>query len=180
MSLNTPSRPPFPPLFATLRAEPPLDTLKALSELLEQGADINELCAQGEGVLHEAVRQHRMGVAELLIQHGADVNLPNRAGYTALHIAALCHSFEFVSFLLDQGSDPSLLNSTEDTALDLAKSRYADPESPLIALLEAATLALHEKTVLRDALSQTLTQTPAADASTPEPGARAASKRLVL
>lgn len=176
MNIDPPDSISVSPLLATLlqRGSNPTDKLKAIAWLLEHGADANAMNAHGQGILHEAVVQSRMDIAELLVQHGADVNLLNGAGYTALHIAALRGHLEFSSFLLSHGSDLELLSDSGQTALYIAKDR--DDASALTAFLENATLVLREK----KELSKILTPIPSSEISAQGQPLRVPSKRQAL
>ncbi len=61
--------------------------LGALKILLEAGANPAQVLANGDGLLHFALRLDRVDSARLLVKHGAPVNLRNKEGWTPLDVA---------------------------------------------------------------------------------------------
>jgi hypothetical protein len=57
-----------------------------LLQLLEAGANLNELSRLGTHVLHTAVSRFHPDVFQLLLDHGVDVDVRNKFGETPLHI----------------------------------------------------------------------------------------------
>mgnify|MGYP001822586245 FL=1 len=82
------------------------DDIGRLTQLLQQGEDVN--AAQGDGMtaIHWAAENSNAAVADLLIVAGANPNTITRmGGYTALHLASRQGSAEVVNILLAGGSD---------------------------------------------------------------------------
>merc|ERR1711871_937517 len=75
--------------------------------LLEHGADVNKVAADGTSILKQAVDRGSLGLVKLLLQHGADVNhVDYRSGETVLHSAAIAQSIDLLSVLLESASVP--------------------------------------------------------------------------
>lgn len=71
-----------------------------VDELIADGADADELDAQGESALHKAVRLGNVEAVEALLENGADVNVADSLGLTPLHWAAMTGSLEIAELLL--------------------------------------------------------------------------------
>jgi ankyrin repeat protein len=66
------------------------EALEAVRLLLELGADVNAVDANGETAMHGAAYQSRFQLVQLLADHGADINVwqrKNKWGWTPLAIA---------------------------------------------------------------------------------------------
>ncbi len=61
--------------------------LGVLKILLEAGAQPGQVLANGDSLLHFALRLDRVDSARLLIKHGAPINLRNKEGWTPLDVA---------------------------------------------------------------------------------------------
>ena len=64
----------------------------------------------GDSVLHIAVREKFLTLAQRLVQWGADVNAKNHKGNTPLHEAVFCGNPSLVLRLLGMGADPYIYN----------------------------------------------------------------------
>ena len=73
--------------------------------LLNAGADINGLAANGTSALVVAAHSGHTQLAVMLVEMGADPNLIG-AGYNALHAAILRGDLDTVVALLEHGADP--------------------------------------------------------------------------
>ena len=60
----------------------------AVRLLMENGADANIPCNDGNSPLHMAASKGNFNVVRLLLDYGADVNIPDNDGYTPFHCAA--------------------------------------------------------------------------------------------
>lgn len=69
------------------------------SDLLEQGADINEVDGNGATALIYAVLNDQEGVARLLLERGADPLISTMKGRTALDVAEERDNEQMVSLL---------------------------------------------------------------------------------
>jgi ankyrin repeat protein len=61
--------------------------MEAIKKLIESGADVNEVSANGMTPLLTAVKNNQLEVIEVLIAKGANINATNKRGMTALQIA---------------------------------------------------------------------------------------------
>ena len=90
-----------------------VDNVERVTELLQQGEDVNT--AQGDGMtaLHWAAENDNGALANLLIAAGANLDSVTRmGGYSALHLASRNGAAEVVSALLAAGSDVMARTST--------------------------------------------------------------------
>jgi cytochrome c len=76
-----------------------------IAQLLDQGADINEISGSGTP-LYFAINTQHAEAAELLIERGADVNARSTFG-APLHAAAAKGMTPMASLLLERGADPN-------------------------------------------------------------------------
>lgn len=71
-----------------------------ISNLLNQGANVNATEVEGITPLHVAIKKERISVLKLLLKSGADVNAKNH-GYTPLHLAVYSRKVKIFKLLLD-------------------------------------------------------------------------------
>lgn len=71
-----------------------------LDDLIDDGADVDEMDGQGETPLHKAVRLGNTEAARALIEHGANINAADSLGMTPLHWAALTGNADITDLLL--------------------------------------------------------------------------------
>jgi hypothetical protein len=81
--------------------------IKAVNELLDQGATVNEKNRlNGETALKAAILQGNVAMVKLLLDRGADVNLASgNMGWTALSDAAYHGNTEVAMLLIGRGAD---------------------------------------------------------------------------
>ena len=99
---------------STVLAAPPglLDAarkgdLKKVQQLVDSGADINQLDKTGFTALHWAAMANKKEVAEFLIQKGADINIrESKYQLSPLDIAQSRGFKDMVDFLLKNGAKP--------------------------------------------------------------------------
>ena len=70
--------------------------LEGITELLDDGSDVNFRDIDGRSALHIAACQGRTDVVELLLQRGAEVDVQDRWCSTVMH----CNAIFFVCFVL--------------------------------------------------------------------------------
>ncbi len=107
--------------------------------------------ANGDTLLHQAVRARDRNTAEDMLRRGIDVNTKNNAGFTPLHDAIGQRDQSMVSFLLQNRANPNAPDAQGNSPVALA----ADARNPqmLLALLEAggdATVAANQLVLSKD------------------------------
>jgi len=91
---------------------------KAITALLDGGAEINIGDKNGDTPLHLAVKKGADKLVALLLGRGAVVNIHNNDGFTPLHIAAGKGQLKLVTMLVDQpGTDVNAPDSHGASAL---------------------------------------------------------------
>ena len=102
---------------------------------LENGAEVNELTAQGETALHlTAWNKHsNADIVDRLVDKGIRINARDvDRGYTALHEACERRNHGIVRRLLDHFADDTVLDNNGRTALDIARSVKCDQTVALL------------------------------------------------
>ena len=103
--------------------------------LVEHGADVDAVDADGRSALYFAVQDYDFELASFLLNEGANPNVYTSRSTTPLMRAAIREADEFVLLLLDNGADVEARNRDEETALFVA-SRSKNSRS-IKFLLEA-------------------------------------------
>ncbi|GJQ67957.1 hypothetical protein Trydic_g16714 [Trypoxylus dichotomus] len=90
---------------------------------------LNELDADGLGLVHWAADRGSANILQLLIDEGADVNLPDCDIQTPLHYAASCGHVECVKLLINNGANADVKDVNGDTPImasndDVIKSLF--------------------------------------------------------
>lgn len=106
-----------------------------ISDLLNQGADVNATEIEGITPLHVAIKKKRISVLKLLLKSGANVNSTDFK-YTPLHFAVYARKVEILKLLLEsEGINLEAKDSDGYTPLYLAAS--SENDKTLKLLLEA-------------------------------------------
>jgi ankyrin repeat protein len=105
-----------------------MKTYHAIAELLlDMGADIHDMTAAGQPLLHVAALAADEGMVRLLVARGADVRSMTKRGSTALHAAALgANTIPILQFLLDHGADTQIQTQTIDGITPLYGAIHAN------------------------------------------------------
>jgi len=83
-------------------------SVSLVKELLERGADPDQIFFSGETALHFAVEQGNYELAQLLLGYGADVNIQERKeGFTPLMYAGIKDDQKMMTLLTSHGADPT-------------------------------------------------------------------------
>ena len=92
--------------------------------LVDFGANINYVRANGYNCLMAATSFSSIEVMRYLIYNNIDVNIGRRLadGFTALTLAIYNMNFEKIEILLEAGASPCNINNTGETALNLAEN----------------------------------------------------------
>eukprot|EP01059_Diplonema_ambulator_P016669 TRINITY_DN28386_c0_g1_i1.p1 TRINITY_DN28386_c0_g1~~TRINITY_DN28386_c0_g1_i1.p1 ORF type:complete len:119 (+),score=23.23 TRINITY_DN28386_c0_g1_i1:145-501(+) len=93
---------------------------EVVSNLAEQGADVNATDVSRSTPLHCATQGHYLAARELLLWE-ADVDAEDSDGWTALHHAASYGEAEIVRELLARGADATKVDRKGRTAGQVAK-----------------------------------------------------------
>jgi len=101
----------------------------ALEQLLDAGADMNELDQNGlKTPVYWATMTNNVKLLKVLLKHGADVNSKDLFGSFALTTWAFkCNNFEAIKILLDNGANPYLKDERGKTAFDKEASFCKNP-----------------------------------------------------
>jgi Zn-dependent protease with chaperone function len=92
----------------------------AISTLLDEGADVNEVDSEGSSALHWAVYSGQLEAAALLLESGADPNTVDTYDSTPLIDATYNEDVEMVKLLLQYGADANYEDASGYTAYDYA------------------------------------------------------------
>lgn len=92
----------------------------AVQRMVEQGACVEALNADGTSALMTAAGEGHFDVVKMLVLHNAQVNSANNAGDTPLHFAVQHNHPEVASFLLAQGASVDARNKKGVTPLMMA------------------------------------------------------------
>ena len=93
------------------------DDEKAVTRLIEAGADLDIQNEYGTTALMEAARGNNEKALKELIKAGADLNIQNKLGDTALIYAAMNNKEKALKELIEAKADLDKQNKTGDTAL---------------------------------------------------------------
>jgi ankyrin repeat protein len=91
--------------------------IKAVEDLLNKGADVNEKDSLDETALMTAASRGHTDIVELLIEKGANVNEKGKFGDTALMFAALNGHTKIVKLLIEKGANVNEKTGNGHTAL---------------------------------------------------------------
>ena len=92
----------------------------AVRLLMENGADANIPCNDGNSPLHMAASKGNFNVVRLLLDYGADVNIPDNDGYTPFHCAASRGCSFTAELLIEKVSNVNLRTKRGRTPLYIA------------------------------------------------------------
>lgn len=92
----------------------------AVQRMIEHGACVEAVSADGTTALMTAAAEGHLEVARVLLLHNADVNAANAEGETALHIAVHENHLDIVELLLQQGAVVDARTTSAVTPLMIA------------------------------------------------------------
>nr|WP_008825581.1 ankyrin repeat domain-containing protein [Haloplasma contractile] len=79
-----------------------LEQVKALIDSRREVLTVSD--PNGNSLLHHAVMNNKLPLAEFLLNNDISVNLKNKSGYTALHYANKNNNQEMINFLMKRGA----------------------------------------------------------------------------
>jgi hypothetical protein len=91
--------------------------LERIKQLVEGGADLEEINGGGETALSLAISNAHFEIMVYLVEHGSNVANTDNCGMTPLHWACIMGSFSSVKYLLDHGARITDRDSGGMTAL---------------------------------------------------------------
>lgn len=92
----------------------------AVQRMLDQGACVEAVAADGTTALMSAASAGHVEVVRLLLAHNAQVNAANNEGETALHVAVRDNQTAVVDILLEHGANVDAASATAVTPLMIA------------------------------------------------------------
>jgi hypothetical protein len=99
--------------------------IKKVAYLIERGANLNAVDAQGSTPLHLAMQPpsvfHPLEIVSTLIVSGCKVNIQDKHGHTPLHLACIVGSKELIEILLQNRALPSVLDRKEKLPIDYTR-----------------------------------------------------------
>lgn len=85
--------------------------------------DVNAKMANGDTILHHAIKQQSIPMVQLLLKHGANPNTRNSSSHTPLMLAAYAGNAQIVDLLLQADADPDEVNNSGYNATQVATAR---------------------------------------------------------
>ena len=104
-----------------------------ITNLINQGANVNAANGNGETALHAAASTGNLAAARALLQHGANPNALTIRGWTPLHTAARFGRGNVAALLLNHGAQRNSVNADGRTPMQLA--RQANQQG-MVAMLQ--------------------------------------------
>jgi ankyrin repeat protein len=129
----------------------------AVTALIEQRVDVNEIGRDGATALHWASHRDQAAIADALLEAGADVNAANEYDVTPLMLACENGSAQMVQRLLQAGANPNAVLPSGETAL-MTASRAGSAEAVAALLAKGATVDAKELARGQTALIWALTE----------------------
>jgi ankyrin repeat protein len=115
-----------------------------ISDLKNQGNDINKPDNFGNAPLHYAILTGNNEYAGILIRKGADINIMNRQSLAPLHLAVLANNTPLTRDLISSGANVNLSGNTGYTPLHIAaelnNSRAAESIIKAGAIIKARNI----------------------------------------
>jgi uncharacterized protein len=93
---------------------------QAVKVLVEAGADVNAVDANGDTALHLAAMFGMPSTCEELVTHGSRIDAVDEDEQTPLHLACMAKQIDAACTLVDLGANADLKNEEGQTAYDLA------------------------------------------------------------
>ena len=88
--------------------------------LIANGVDVNTKNQDGATLLHLAVQNLHISIAEILLSKGANVSVHDEYGITPLHVAAQTGQLSVVKRLMSMGANANVKNKKGESPIQLA------------------------------------------------------------
>ncbi|XP_053312939.1 ankyrin repeat and SOCS box protein 9-like [Spea bombifrons] len=98
----------------------------ALSKLISQGYNVNQITSDHVSPLHEACLGGHPGCVKLLLKHGAYVNLPNTDWKTPIYNACVSGNVACVNLLLQHGASPNAVCDVASPIHEASRRGHTD------------------------------------------------------
>lgn len=118
--------------------------IELIRQLIDGGADVNELGDMQRTPLIQAAIDNKINVVSLLLDHGAAVNAQDSLGYSSLHYAAQGSHLELARLLLSRGAVVDLADTKGATPLKIAVFNFHDSGEFISLLVEAGADPHHQ------------------------------------
>lgn len=113
-----------------------LQDTELVSNLIKNGANVNEKCLPAASSLYVAVHLNNEDLVNILLSNGADINARDHQGETALHVACTGANKRLIKILIHKGADLSVENKYGKTPFFLLHpSTYETPKVPCINIM---------------------------------------------
>lgn len=112
-------------------------------EMIDQGADINQLSVDGTSALHWAVYRKDLDLVKRLLAEGADPDRSNDYGSTPMTVAAEHGEYAIMDALLEAGGDFEAPNAEGQTLL-MAVARTGNTDTARLLLERGANVNARE------------------------------------
>ncbi|KAK0067730.1 ankyrin repeat protein [Biomphalaria pfeifferi] len=96
------------------------ENLDLIKELVQSGADVNIVDANGDTPLFHACAKNSLGIINYLLTNGAKINAQNNFGKTPIFVAVEKKQLELVNVLLEHGADINICDEAKDTLVSKA------------------------------------------------------------
>ena len=115
-----------------------------ISELLTNGANVDERDRDGRTPLMQATINGRIDIMKLFLDSGANPNAQDKGGWSALHFAAHEESAEGVELLVSHGASVDIADAHGNTPLFRAVFCYRGRGETIVTLLHLGADMHHE------------------------------------
>ena len=116
---------------------------EAALELIDDGADVNQLSVDGTTALHWAVYKKDLELVEMLLEEDADPDIRNDYGATPMTVAAEHGDFAIMQALVEAGGDVESPNNEGQTLL-MAVARTGNTATAKLLLDKGANVNTKE------------------------------------
>lgn len=119
---NASAPPQFFHNFSSLICAVNSDYFEISSLLLDNGANVDAVCSEGQTALHYAAKNDSMGIINLLLDHGASVNREDLDGQRPLAVAIVSENLPAARVLLERGAENAIGTNPSHLPLNLAST----------------------------------------------------------